>query len=252
MYANPRTRAALLLTLLSAVAFQNLNAHPAPAKLPFAPGEELAYKARLGKFGEVGRGRMWIQPTTSAEGRSLYLLQFELSAKVAGARVEDRTQSWFDPLRMASVHYHKKARTPIKSRNEQVEIFPEERRWKNHTGGGGSTPTDAPLDELSFLYFVRTLPLDAGATYSLTRHYDPRRNPVKIRVLRREQTALSTGSVATVVVEMRVTDPDTFGGEGVIRMHLTDDARRTPVRIETPMPVVGTVVLTLDSPLPGR
>ena len=251
MNAIRRTRAATLLALLSAVTFQSFVAQPAAAdppssRLPFSAGEELVYRARLGKFGTVGRGRMWIQQTTHGSGKPLYLLQFELTAKVMGTAVEDRTQSWLLPDRMASIHYHKKARTPVKSRTEQVEIFPDERRWSNHTGGGGATPTDAPLDELSFLYFVRTLPLDVGAVHTLNRHYDPRRNPVVVRVLRREQVSLPTGPVQTTVVEMRVKDPDTFGGEGVIRMYLTDDARRIPVRIETPIPVVGTVVLTLE------
>ena len=252
MNKNAASRLVVLLGLVAALGFRagELTPDTASLGLPFKPGEELAYRARLGKFGTVGRGRMWIKETTHASGKPLFLLQFELTGKVLGSTVEDRTQSWLLPERMASIHYHKKARTPIKSRTEQVEIFPDERRWSNHTGGGGSTPTSAPLDELSFLYFVRTLPLEPGTTHSLNRHYDVRRNPVVVRVLRREQVSLPGGPVQTIVVEMRVKDPDTFGGEGIIRMYLTDDARRIPVRIETPMPVVGTVVLTLDGPIP--
>jgi hypothetical protein len=33
----------------------------------------------------------------------------------------------------------------------------------------------------------------------------------------------------------------------VIRLHLTDDPCRIPVRIETSMPVVGVTVMTLES-----
>ena len=252
MKTNAASRPVILLGLIAALGFRAGEVAPDTASLglPFNPGEELIYRARLGKFGTVGRGRMWIKETTHASGKPLFLLQFELTGKVMGATVEDRTQSWLFPDRMASIHYHKKARTPIKSRTEQVEISLDDRRWSNHTGGGGTTPSDAPLDELSFLYFVRTLPLEPGGMHSLNRHYDVRRNPVVVRVLRRERVTLPAGPVQTVVVEMRVKDPDTFGGEGIIRMFLTDDARRIPVRIETPMPLVGTVVLTLESPIP--
>jgi hypothetical protein len=48
-------------------------------------------------------------------------------------------------------------------------------------------------------------------------------------------------------VEMRVKDPRRYKGEGVLRIHLTDDACRIPVRIESTMPVLGTTVLTLES-----
>ena len=44
---------------------------------------------------------------------------------------------------------------------------------------------------------------------------------------------------------MRVRDPRRYRGEGVIRIHLSDDAGRVPVRIESRMPVVGTAVMLL-------
>jgi hypothetical protein len=50
-----------------------------------------------------------------------------------------------------------------------------------------------------------------------------------------------------VIIEMRVKDPRRYKGEGVIRINLTDDRCRLPVRIESRMPVVGKTVLTLES-----
>jgi hypothetical protein len=46
---------------------------------------------------------------------------------------------------------------------------------------------------------------------------------------------------------MRVKDPRRYKGEGVIRINLSDDDVRIPVRIESAMPVVGTAVMTLES-----
>jgi hypothetical protein len=44
-----------------------------------------------------------------------------------------------------------------------------------------------------------------------------------------------------------VRDSRRYKGEGVIRINLSDDAMRIPVRIESAMPVVGTAVMTLQS-----
>jgi hypothetical protein len=46
---------------------------------------------------------------------------------------------------------------------------------------------------------------------------------------------------------MRVKDPRRYRGEGVIRISLSDDDRRLPVRIESRMPMLGRAVLTLEA-----
>jgi hypothetical protein len=55
------------------------------------------------------------------------------------------------------------------------------------------------------------------------------------------------GRFETIAVEMRVRDSRRYRGEGVIRINLSDDAMRIPVRIESAMPVLGTAVMTLQS-----
>ena len=66
-----------------------------------------------------------------------------------------------------------------------------------------------------------------------------------MRVLKREPLTTVVGTFATVVIEMRVKDPARYSGEGLIRIHFTDDERRLPVRIESNIPHAGTVVMTL-------
>ena len=108
-------------------------------------------------------------------------------------------------------------------------------------------PTGAPVDELSFIFFIRTLRLAPGDSYTLARHYDATRNPVRIRVVGRGPMRVPAGTFQTIEVEMRVTDPAHYRGEGVIRLHLSDDARRIPVRIESAIPRAGRMVLSLES-----
>lgn len=121
------------------------------------------------------------------------------------------------------------------------------RRWSEAAGGSGAMNTAAPLDELSFLYYVRTLRLADGDTYSLARHYDATRPPVRVRVVGREVMDVPAGRFRTVHVEMRVHDPVRYRGEGVIHLHFTDDTRRLLVRMESSIPRAGRMVLSLES-----
>jgi hypothetical protein len=48
-------------------------------------------------------------------------------------------------------------------------------------------------------------------------------------------------------MEMRVHDPRRYRGEGIIRVFLSDDSCRLPVRIESSVPDMGSFVLMMDS-----
>lgn len=214
--------------------------------LPFSIGEHLAYRVRVARLGSVGHGAMWIEGPVEIRGVSTYLLRFDFKAGKGPVQASDRTWSWLDPERMASQRYAKREKHMLSRRDEWVELFPGEKRWVADNGEHGVSPSDAPLDELSFMYFIRTLPLGDNATYTFNRHFDKGRSPTSVRVIRRETISTGAGSFATVLVEMLVKDPRRYKGEGAIRINLTDDAYRIPVRIESDMPVVGTAVMSLE------
>ena len=219
--------------------------------LPFAVGDTLSYSARVSKVGRVGRAMMWVDGPSEIRGTAAWVLRFRFSARVGPVKAEDRTESWIDARTMATLRFHKHERHPLSRHDEQVELFPAERRWQADDGETGESASAAPLDELSFMYFIRTLPLVADTTFVFDRHYDAARNPTIVKVLGRESVATGDGEFQTVRLEMRVRDPRRYRGEGIIRINLTDDARRLPVRIESAMPVIGTAVLTLDSHVSG-
>ena len=241
----------LLLPVLAALALalpgSGLGAQ-AP-RVPFGIGEELVYRASSSRFGKLGTGTMTVTGPEEVQGRRAYVLGFDFSGRMGPAVIRDRTRSWLDSRAMASMRYTKTERSPLGSRSEDVRMDLADRRWASAGGEGGATPTAAPLDELSFLFFIRTLPLEAGATYDLNRHFDTRRNPVRVRVLGRQRVTVPAGEFQTVLVEMRVHDPERYRErhEAVIRLVLTDDERRTPVRIESSMPFVGSVTMALQS-----
>lgn len=236
--------------LLPPVLFTSIAATAAlaqPQQLPFALGERLNYKVTVGKLGSVGKGSMWIEGPVELRGVTTWLLRFDFEAGIGPMKAFDRTSSWLDPQGMKSIRYIKHEKHVLSKRDETVEIFPDNQRWASNAGENGVSPTSSPLDELSFMYFIRTLPLTDNGEYQLNRHFDVNRSPTSVKVIRRENVATSAGTFRTVLVEMKVKDPRRYHGEGIIRINLSDDAMRIPVRIESTMPVIGTAVMTLDS-----
>ena len=215
--------------------------------LPFGIGEKLVYSVSVKNVKTVGKGTMQVAGPVDVRGTATYLLRFDFRAGLGPIRAVDRTESWIDPDRLTSLRFAKHERHPLSSSDQHVELFPSERRWTAANGETGESLSDAPLDELSFMYFLRTVPLLADSTYRFDRHFESGRNPTTVRVVRRETVTTKAGRFETVLVEMRVRDPKHYKGDGVIRIHLTDDLLRLPVRIESAMPVVGTAVLSLES-----
>jgi hypothetical protein len=235
----------LVLCLLLALPDGGATQTEPPAH-PFALGEVLSYRAVSSRFGTIGTGTMRVDGPEEVRGHSTMRLSFDFKGRVGPFKMEDQTRSWLVASEMTSLRYTKRERSPLGSRTEEVDIFPAERRWTSVGKPGGSTAAAAPLDELSFLYYIRCLPLEDGRTYSLALHYDPLRNPVEVKVLRRERSTVPAGEFSTVVVEMRVKD-SRFGGNGVLVLYLTDDEAHVPVRIDSSAPWVARTRMLLES-----
>lgn len=234
------------LTATTLVLLACTNAALAQSELPFVAGERLHYRVSVGKLGTVGEGTMSVDGPVDVRGTQTLVLRSEIKAQIAFLKSDERAESWIDPTRMAVLRYQKTGRGSMARGNVNVEVFPEEHRWEDGRGHIGELPTDAPLDELSFIYYLRTLPLVNDTVENLVRHYDPDRNPVAVRVIGRDTIRTKAGTFPTIVVEMKVKDPKRYGGQGVIRINLSDDVYRYPVRIESTVPVFGSTVLTLD------
>jgi hypothetical protein len=227
--------------LLAATAAGQRGAAP----FPFAPGEACVYRGN-GPLGRMGSGTFAVEADAASGG---WLLRFDFRGRMGIVGVENHTRSWFDPGETASIRFTKMERSPVSTRRQDVRMDPRARRW---TGlqDNGAMPTSAPLDELSFVYFLRTLRLAEGDSYSFDRHYDTARNPVRVRVVGRGRVAVPAGDFQAVQVEMRVRDAHHYDREGVILIHFTDDARRIPLRMESRIPLAGRVVLSLEAITP--
>lgn len=229
---------ALLLALLAAPA----SANP----LPFAPGESLRYRVSLAGF--TGRGEGMLRVLLDDAGGDALVLAFDINVVLIRQHLELHSRSWLSPTQphqLASTRYRSWERSPFHNRDVDLVLDSGAGQWSGR-GGQGRLASSQPLDELSFIYFLRTLPLEQGQQ-QLDRHFDPARNPVSVRVSAPERVSINDREVTAIPVEMTVRDPDRFGGKATLRFHFSADAQRLPLRIELPSPGPAPLVLELIS-----
>jgi hypothetical protein len=100
------------------------------------------------------------------------------------------------------------------------------------------------LDELSVLYYVRTLPLIEGRTVFATVFASRKNWELEVKVLRREALDTILGRRETLVVEPLLKFEGIFQQKGRVIVWLTSDAERIPVLMKSEIKI-GSFVSTL-------
>jgi hypothetical protein len=108
------------------------------------------------------------------------------------------------------------------------------------------------LDEISYLYLARLLPLEVGQRYEFERYFKEDGNPATVEVLRREEIRVPAGRFKTIVLRPEIATDGMFGEGGEAEVYVTDDERRIPVRLKTSLSVgSGNMYLTGYDPGEG-
>jgi hypothetical protein len=223
------------------------------AAVPFGAGERLGYKVSLGMFGEVGSGAMEVLGVDTIHGHPTYHLRFTLKGGVLFAKVNDTLQSWLDVSTLSARRFEQNQKEVNYRRHRTFEFYPEQGIWKRlENGETGELATPEPLDDVSFLYFIRTIPLEVGETYTFDRYYKESGNPVIVQVLRKETVTVPAGTFKTIVVRPIIKTKGLFGEGGEAEVYFTDDHRRLVVQMKSKVPVIGSLGLQLESYTPGE
>lgn len=224
---------------------------PASAPLPFGPGERATYQVKLGAV-TVGSGSMHVVGIENVHGKPTYHARFRLSGGIPLARVDDTFESWIDVQGLFSRRFKQDQKEVRFERRRTYEFFPERREYRRlDKDETGTIPTDRPLDDVSFIYYARTLPLTVGETYTLNRYFKEDGNPVVLRVTRRDTVRVPAGTFPTIVVRPIIKTTGLFSEGGQAEVHFSDDARRIPVQIRSRVPVIGSLTMNLREYQPG-
>ena len=212
--------------------------------VPFAAGEHLEYDVKFG-FLHVGGGTMEVAGIDSVRGRPAWHTVFHVHGGTLFYKVNDRLESWMDVSNLVSLRHWQELSEGRRERQRRFEIMPE--RGVVIEEGKSEMPTVAePLDDGAFLYFVRTIPLEVGKTYEFDRYFRPDRNPVTIRVLRRERIKVPAGEFDAIVLQPIIKTKGIFSEGGRAEVWLSDDSNRIMLQMKSKLPF-GSLNLYLTS-----
>jgi hypothetical protein len=219
--------------------------------LPFGPGEQLRFSVEYGPI-KAGTAVLEVQPMKTHKGRPSY--HFVSSAASAPFfdkvyRVRDRIDAIVDAERFVTWQYRKVQHEGSHSADHEVVYDQTTHRAKYKDGVVVPIPDEA-IDMLGAFYRTRLEPLTPGQSIYLPHHSDKKTFYLEVQVLRRERTEVPAGTYNCLVVEPQVADAGPFRNQGKLTVWLTDDERRTPVRMESKLPV-GSVAAVLLEARPG-
>jgi hypothetical protein len=227
--------------------------------LPFGPGERVAFRIT---YAHVLAGRAWVSvlPGDPPENP---VLRFVAEAKSQGFfawlfrfRVEDRTVATWEPQSGCSLAIEKRLREGRAVRDQSVRFDREQgvaqvtdpkiKETRFDVGSCG-------LDVLSAFFVTRVRGVSEGVELALPVFDNGKHYRLGVRFLGRERLDLPMPfgpQMSTLVVEPQLLEgTGLFVKEGRLKLWLTDDARRVPVRMRSKV-AVGSVSADLESYTP--
>lgn len=224
---------------------------PAAMNHPFGVGEKLTFDVRFGSI-KVGTSTMEVREITHIRGRAAYKTYFSVQGGTFFYKVDNVLQSWIDTETLSSLRFVQRLDEGSRERERHFEIYPDRSVYVEVTKSPTEHPSVSnPLDDGSFLYFIRTIPLEVGRTYEFNRYFRPDRNPVKVRVLRRERIVVPAGTFNAIVLQPTIKSKGVFAEGGQAELWLSDDDRRMVLQLKTKV-AFGSLNLFLRSFTPGR
>lgn len=225
---------------------------------PFSPGEEIQYDVKWQMY-RAGQAVIRVLPFTENQGESAW--HFELEARSNSFidklfKVRDRLEGFVAKDFSGSSGY---AYTGLGKKKKQIRVNftqnPNRAQYSNFEEI--REPIEIPahcFDPLSSFYKMRILPLEPGQVLSFAVTDGKKSFLQKGEVVARERLTLTSGTWDTLVVVPYVTH---FSGvftkskDPRVRVWITDDERRIPVRIKVKV-FFGSIYLDLNTYVRGR
>jgi hypothetical protein len=213
----------------------------------FSAGEKLKFQVRW-QFIVVGYATMAVDNMVTLLNRRAY--HIIVTARSTDFfdniyKVRNSNESWIDEESLCSLKFFSSNLEGKNYKNETI-IFDQE----NGTFLLEEKQKSGPIppcvqDVLSSLYYLRTMDLAVGQTYSIDAHSGDLSWPLKVTVLRREKVKVPAGEFETFVVEPSIRQgAGIFQAKGKLLVWLTADKNKMPVLMSSKI-AVGTIVAEL-------
>ena len=213
-------------------------------KVPYGVGERLEYDVKFGRL-RVGSGSMEVVGVEDVRGIDSWHTVFRVRAGNMFYRVNDQFESWIDRSTGNSLRFQQNLSEGRRDVERIFDIFPERSAFIEQ-GDTLEKSVRHPLDDGSFLYFLRTIPLVVGETYTFDRYFRPDRNPVTIKVVRKERIEVPAGTFDAIVVQPVIKTKGIFSENGHAEVWLSDDPSRIMLQMKSGLSI-GSINLYLTS-----
>jgi len=211
----------------------------------FGVGETLHYSIGWEKI-VAGHGVVTVGAAIDTLGRLCYPIVSTVKTTPFFStfyRVEDRITTLLDVREIFPLVYDKNVSEGRYKRRRHVEIDP--------IRGIATTAKDTLAvppyvqDDLSLLYYIRTMKLTPGTDIELDVYGGKHLYRLTVRILRKERIKVKAGVFSTIVVEPLLQAAGLFHQEGRVRVWLTDDRVHLPVLMKSKV-MVGSIVAELE------
>lgn len=220
-----------------------------PSNYHYPDGQAYVYAAEWHLF-TAGTATVKLE----ASGSEQKVTAIADSAGVANVlyAVHDRFEARFDPKTFCSLGLSKHTEEGPHKRETQVHFdYPRRKSVLNEknlkTGESKQVENDIPscvTDVVSGFYYLASLPLQPGNSYTFPVNDGGKTADVTARVEGKEQVKTPAGTYQTIRVSAEA-DSGTLKGKGRIWAWFTDDANRTPVQMRAKL-TWGTLLFRLQ------
>jgi hypothetical protein len=207
-------------------------------------GERLVYDVKFGPL-KVGRATMEVLGVEEVRGHRAWHTRFQVTGGTLFFRVNDVLESWIDVETFSSLRFRQQLSEGSRDRLYEYEIFPERATYKQQ-GKPEMPSVPRPLDDGSFLYFLRTVPIEEGASYEFPRYFIPDRNPVRLEVLGRDTVDVPAGRFDALVIRPVIKAKGIFSQDGHAQVWISNDADHVLLQMTSHLKI-GSISLHLRS-----
>jgi len=218
----------------------------------FDVGEYLEFSVSYGIL-HAGTAVMEVMDTIMYNGAKCFKVRS--TARTSGFistfyKVDDTVFTYIDYDGIFS-HYFRKRLREGKYRNEKTTYF-DQRRHLAITGNDTVQTYSFVQDAYSSFYYIRTQDIQPNVEILVDNHMDKKNYPLKVIINGREKVEVPAGEFDCIIVEPVMRSEGIFKAKGRIKIWLTDDEYKMPVKMQTEVFFLGSIHAELKEFRHGR